>query len=41
MSKKKVHQGKVTKPEGKHKKPKVHIKSEDSDVESKKVGLKP
>lgn len=40
MTKKKVLQDKVTKHEGKHKKPSRHVKLEDSDDESEKVGLK-
>lgn len=40
VTKKKVSEDKVIKHEGKHRKPMRHIKSEDSDDESSKVGLK-
>ena len=39
VTKKKVSEDKVTKHEGKHKKPMRRIKSESSDDESSKVGL--
>ena len=40
VTKKKVSEDKVTKHEGKHKKPVRQFKLEDSDDESSKVGLK-
>lgn len=40
VTKKKVSEDKVTKHEAKHKKPMRHLKLEESDDESEKVGLK-